>query len=229
MMLHIPEVLTKAQVAELRRAIDAADWVDGNATSGTQSALAKRNEQLPEGSEAARYAGEKILDALSRSPLFVTAALPQTVFPPLFNRYGGGQTFATHIDNSIRQSRDGSVRIRSDLSATLFLTEPEDYDGGELLVEDTYGVHEVKLPAGDMILYPASSLHQVTPVTRGARTSSFFWIQSLIRDDAKRALLFQMDIAIQQLAGKVGAGAGAPELVSLTGTYHSLLRMWAEL
>ena len=227
MMLHIPEVLTKAQVAELRRAIDAADWVDGNATSGTQSALAKRNEQLPEGSEAARYAGEKILDALSRSPLFVTAALPQTVFPTLFNRYGGGQTFATHIDNSIRQSRDGSVRIRSDLSATLFLTEPEDYDGGELLVEDTYGVHEVKLPAGDMILYPASSLHQVTPVTRGARTSSFFWIQSMIRDDARRALLFQMDIAIQQLSLKVGAGA--PELVSLTGTYHNLLRMWAEV
>ncbi len=227
MMLHIPEVLSKPQVAELRAAIDAADWVDGNATSGTQSALAKRNEQLPEGSEAARFAGEKILDALSRSPLFVTAALPQTVFPPLFNRYGGGQTFATHIDNSIRQSRDGSVRIRSDLSATLFLTEPEDYDGGELLVEDTYGVHEVKLPAGDLILYPASSLHQVTPVTRGARTSSFFWIQSMIRDDARRALLFQMDIAIQQLSLKVGAGA--PELVSLTGTYHNLLRMWAEV
>ena len=227
MMLHIPEVLTKAQVAELRRVIDAGDWVDGNATSGTQSALAKRNEQLSEGSEAARYAGEKILDALSRSPLFVTAALPQTVFPPLFNRYGGGQTFGTHIDNSIRQSRDGSVRIRSDLSATLFLTEPEDYDGGELLVEDTYGVHEVKLPAGDMILYPASSLHQVTPVTRGARTSSFCWIQSMIRDDARRALLFQMDIAIQQLSLKVGAGA--PELVSLTGTYHNLLRMWAEV
>lgn len=227
MMLHIPEVLTKTQVAELRAAVDAADWIDGNATSGTQSALAKRNEQLPEGSAAARFAGEKILDALSHSPLFVTAALPQTVFPPLFNRYGGGQTFATHIDNSIRQSRDGSVRIRSDLSATLFLTEPEDYDGGELLVEDTYGVHEVKLPAGDLILYPASSLHQVTPVTRGARTSSFFWIQSMIRDDARRALLFQMDIAIQQLSLKVGAGA--PELVSLTGTYHNLLRMWAEV
>ncbi|KQW73512.1 PKHD-type hydroxylase [Phenylobacterium sp. Root77] len=227
MMLHIPEVLTKAQVAELRQAIDAAPWVDGNATSGTQSALAKRNAQLPEGSQAAQFAGEKILDALSRSPLFVTAALPQTVFPPLFNRYGGGQTFATHVDNSIRQSRDGAVRIRSDLSATLFLTEPEDYDGGELLVEDTYGVHEVKLPAGDLILYPASSLHQVTPVTRGARTSSFFWIQSMIRDDARRALLFQMDIAIQQLSLKVGAGA--PELVSLTGTYHNLLRMWAEV
>lgn len=227
MMLHIPEVLTKAQVAELRAAIDAADWIDGNATSGTQSALAKRNEQLPEGSAAARFAGEKILDALSHSPLFVTAALPQTVFPPLFNRYGGGQTFGVHIDNSIRQSREGTVRIRSDLSATLFLTEPEDYDGGELLVEDTYGVHEVKLPAGDLILYPASSLHQVTPVTRGARTSSFFWIQSMIRDDARRALLFQMDIAIQQLSLKVGAGA--PELVSLTGTYHNLLRMWAEV
>lgn len=227
MMIHIPQVLTKDQVARLRALIDAAAWIDGNATSGAQSALAKRNEQLPEDSPAAKAAGEAILDALSANPLFVTAALPQTVFPPLFNRYGGGQTFGVHIDNSIRQSRDGTVRIRSDLSATLFLTEPEDYDGGELLVEDTYGVHEVKLPAGDMILYPASSLHQVTPVTRGARTSSFFWIQSLIRDDAKRALLFQMDIAIQQLAGKVGAGA--PELVSLTGTYHNLLRMWAEL
>lgn len=226
-MLHIPEVLTKAAVAELRQIIDAAEWVDGNATSGTQSALAKRNQQLPEGSPAAKAAGERILDALSRSPLFVTAALPQTVFPPLFNRYAGGETFGLHIDNSVRQSRDGAVRIRSDLSATLFLTEPEDYEGGELLVEDTYGAHEVKLPAGDMILYPASSLHQVTPVTRGARISSFFWIQSMVRDDARRALLFQMDIAIQQLAGKVGAGA--PELVSLAGAYHNLLRMWGEL
>ena len=227
MMIHIPEVLPKAAVAEIRQVIDAGEWIDGNATSGSQSALAKRNEQLAEGSQAAQVAGNRILDALAKSPLFVTAALPQTVFPPLFNRYGGGQTFGTHIDNSIRQTRDGSLRIRSDLSATLFLTEPDDYDGGELLVEDTYGVHEVKLPAGDMILYPASSLHQVTPVTRGARTSSFFWIQSMVREDSRRALLFQMDIAIQQLAGKVGAGA--PELVSLTGTYHNLLRMWAEV
>ncbi|MAK82710.1 Fe2+-dependent dioxygenase [Phenylobacterium sp.] len=227
MMLHIPEVLTKAQVADLRRLIDAGAWVDGNVTSGAQSALAKRNEQLPEASTEARQAGERILDALSRNPLFVTAALPQTVFPPLFNRYGGGQTFGLHIDNAVRQSGDGRVRIRSDLSATLFLTEPEDYDGGELLVEDTYGVHEVKLPAGDMILYPASSLHQVRAVTRGARVSSFFWIQSMIRDDAQRSLLFQMDIAIQQLAGKVGAGA--PELVALTGAYHNLLRMWGDL
>jgi PKHD-type hydroxylase len=227
MMLHIPEVLTKAQVADLRRLINAGAWVDGNVTSGAQSALAKRNEQLPEASPEARQAGERILDALSRNPLFVTAALPQTVFPPLFNRYGGGQTFGLHIDNAVRQSGDGRVRIRSDLSATLFLTEPEDYDGGELLVEDTYGVHEVKLPAGDMILYPASSLHQVRAVTRGARVSSFFWIQSMIRDDAQRSLLFQMDIAIQQLAGKVGAGA--PELVALTGAYHNLLRMWGDL
>ncbi len=227
MMLHIPEVLTKAEVADLRRLIDAGTWVDGNVTSGTQSALAKRNEQLPEASPEARAAGERILDALSRNPLFVTAALPQTVFPPLFNRYGGGQTFGLHVDNAVRQSRDGAVRIRSDLSATLFLTEPEDYDGGDLLVEDTYGVHEVKLPAGDMILYPASSLHQVSAVTRGARVSSFFWIQSMVREDAQRSLLFQMDIAIQQLAGKVGAGA--PELVSLTGAYHNLLRMWGDL
>ena len=227
MMLHIPEVLTKAEVADLRRLIDAGDWVDGNVTSGTQSALAKRNEQLPEAAPEARAAGERILDALSRNPLFVTAALPQTVFPPLFNRYGGGQTFGLHVDNAVRQSRDGAVRIRSDLSATLFLTEPDDYEGGELLVEDNYGVHEVKLPAGDMILYPASSLHQVSAVTRGARISSFFWIQSMVREDAQRSLLFQMDIAIQQLAGKVGAGA--PELVSLTGAYHNLLRMWGDL
>ncbi|HMO42338.1 MAG TPA: Fe2+-dependent dioxygenase [Phenylobacterium sp.] len=227
MMLHIPQVLTKAEVSRLRGLIDAGDWVDGNVTSGAQSALAKRNEQLPEGSPQARQAGEAILDALSRNPLFVTAALPQIVFPPLFNRYGGRQTFRVHVDNAVRQSADGRVRIRSDLSATLFLAEPEDYDGGELQVEDTFGLHEVKLPAGDMILYPASSLHQVTPVTRGVRVASFFWIQSMIRDDAQRTLLFQMDIAIQQLTGKVGPGA--PELVSLTGAYHNLLRMWGDL
>ncbi|RAK65001.1 Fe2+-dependent dioxygenase [Phenylobacterium kunshanense] len=227
MMLHIPEVLSKAKVAELRALIDAADWVDGNETSGSQSALAKRNAQLPEGSEAAVRAGEWILDALERSPLFVAAALPQVVFPPLFNRYAGGEAFGLHVDNSIRQSRDGRTRIRTDLSATLFLTEPEDYDGGVLVVEDTFGAHEVRLPAGDMILYPSSSLHEVTPVTRGARVCSFFWIQSLIREDARRELLFQMDLAIQQLGGRVGTDA--PELVSLTGAYHNLLRMWAEV
>ena len=228
MLLQIPEVFSKAEVAALRARLDAGPWADGNMTSGHQSATAKRNRQLPEDSDVAKEVSALIVQALNANPMFVAAALPHTIFPPLFNRYEGGGEFGLHVDNAIRQARGGgALRIRSDLSATLFLTEPEDYDGGELLVEDTYGVHEVKLPAGDMILYPASSLHQVTPVTRGARTSSFFWLQSLIRDDAQRALLVQMDIAIQQLAGKVGAGA--PELVSLTGTYHNLLRMWAEL
>lgn len=227
MMLHIPELLTKAQVAEIRGLIDAAAWIDGNATSGAQSALAKRNEQLPEDSAAARRAGEMVQDALARSPLFVSAALPQKVFPPLFNRYAGGQTFGVHVDNAIRQARNSDFRIRSDLSATLFLSEPEDYDGGELTVEDTYGAHQVKLPAGDMILYPASSLHQVTPVTRGTRVASFFWIQSLIRDDAKRTLLFDMDVSIQRLAIQLGQGEAS--VVALTGSYHNLLRMWAEV
>ncbi|HEY8615735.1 Fe2+-dependent dioxygenase [Phenylobacterium sp.] len=227
MMLHIPQVLSPDQVAELRALIDSAEWVDGNATSGRQSALAKRNLQLAEGSDAARAAGARVLDALERTPMFVAAALPQTVFPPLFNRYGGGHGFGVHVDNAIRQTRDGRTRIRSDLSATLFLTDPEAYDGGELQVEDTFGVHSVKLPAGDMVLYPASSLHEVTPVTRGERVSSFFWIQSMVRSDERRALLFQMDVAIQQLAARVGAGE--PELVSLTGSYHNLLRMWSEV
>jgi PKHD-type hydroxylase len=226
-MLHVPQVLTKAAAAEMRAMVEAGGWIDGNVTSGSQSALAKRNRQLPGDSEPARQAGDRILDALARNSLFVSAALPQQVFPPLFNRYGEGEAFGAHIDNAIRQTPAGDVRIRSDLSATLFLTEPEDYEGGELLVEDTYGLHEVKLPAGDLILYPASSVHQVTPVTRGVRTSSFFWIQSLIRDDGRRALLFQMDVAIQQLSAKVGGSA--PELISLTGTYHNLLRMWAEV
>ena len=225
MLLHIPAVFTKDEVARLRSVLDAGPWADGNMTSGHQSATAKQNRQLPEDCAEAKEMSALVTQALYAHPMFMSAALPHTLFPPLFNRYEGGDTFGLHVDNAIRQR--GNMRIRSDLSATLFLTEPEDYDGGELLVEDTYGVHEVKLPAGDLILYPASSLHQVTPVTRGARTSSFFWIQSMIRDDARRALLFQMDIAIQQLSLKVGAGA--PELVSLTGTYHNLLRMWAEV
>lgn len=227
MMLHVPGVLSPAQVAELRAQIDAAPWEDGNATSGAQSAMAKNNRQLPEESEAARKAGAAVRDALTKSPLFMSAALPHTVYPPLFNRYGIGHGFGDHIDNALRFQRDQNVRIRTDLSATLFLCDPDDYDGGELFVEDTYGVHEVKLPAGDLILYPASSLHRVAGVTRGERVASFFWIQSLIRDDAKRALLFDMDLAIQALAG--AAGQDAPAIVSLTGSYHNLLRMWAEL
>ena len=227
MMLHIPELLTKAQVRELRALIDAADWTDGNATSGTQSALAKRNQQLPEGSAAAKAAGEAILDALSRSPLFVTAALPQTVFPPLFNRYEGGEMFGMHVDNSVRQSRDGQVRIRSDLSATVFLTEQEEYDGGELTIEGQFGEQKVKLPAGHMILYPASSLHRVTPVTRGERIASFFWIQSMVRDEPARRSLFELDLSIQKLATRLGLGD--PEVVALTGIYHNLLRRYAEV
>jgi len=226
MMLQIPEVLTRDEVARMRALIDAADWADGNVTSGFQSALAKQNRQLPENSAAAREAGAVILVALERNPLFVSAALPAKIYPPLFNRYGVGDGFGDHIDNAIRQSRDGQVRIRTDLSATLFLTDPDDYDGGELTVDDTYGVHQVKLAAGDMILYPASSLHRVEAITRGARVSSFFWIQSLVREDAKRALLLDMDMAIQRAGATLGQGDGA--IVSLTGVYHNLLRLWAE-
>jgi PKHD-type hydroxylase len=227
MMLHVPGVLSADEVAALRALIDAGPWEDGNATSGKQSALAKANLQLPEASDVARRAGVQVREAVTRSALFMAAALPHTVYPPLFNRYGPGQTFGDHVDNALRFQRHQDIRIRTDLSATLFLAEPHDYDGGELVVEDAYGAHSVKLPAGDLILYPASSVHRVTPVTRGARVASFFWIQSLVRDDARRALLFDMDVAIQTLAQD--AGLGAPAIVSLTGTYQNLLRMWAEL
>ncbi len=206
--------------------MDQAEWVDGNVTSGHQSALAKNNMQLPEESEVARSLGEFIQDALGMSLLFISAALPLKVFPPLFNRYECGQAFGTHVDNAIRQLRGTNFRIRSDLSATLFLSEPEDYEGGVLTIEDTYGTQEVKLPAGSMVLYPASSLHHVTPVTRGARVSSFFWIQSMVRNDAHRTLLFQLDNAIQKLTAD--RGGKDPEVISLTGIYHNLLRMWAD-
>ncbi len=225
-MIHVPGVLTKAQVQDLRRVIDAGEWVDGNETSGAQAALAKNNRQLRDHSPAAREAGEAIRKALLGNSLFFAAALPAKLFPALFNRYGEGQTFAPHIDNAVRYQTDGAP-VRTDLSATLFLCEPEDYDGGDLVVEDTYGAHEVKLPAGDLILYPASSVHHVTPITRGARTASFFWVQSMIRDDGQRALLFSMDVAIQQLAARVGQSD--PQIVTLTGAYHNLLRRWAEV
>jgi PKHD-type hydroxylase len=227
MMLHVPGVLTPAQVAEMRTFIDAASWEDGNTTSGKQSRLAKQNLQLPEASDAARKAGAQVREAVTRSQLFMAASLAHTVYPPLFNRYGPGNTFGDHVDNAMRFQRDQNIRVRTDLSATLFLSDPDEYDGGELVVEDTYGSHEVKLPAGDLILYPAASLHRVMPITRGERVASFFWVQSLIRDDAKRALLFDLDVAIQTLAQD--AGLGAPAIVSLTGTYQNLLRMWAEL
>jgi PKHD-type hydroxylase len=226
MLLHIPEVLSAEQVAEARRLLDQADWIDGRVTAGHQSARAKDNMQLPEDSPAARQLGDFILAALQRNPLFISAALPLRVFPPLFNRYQGGQSFGTHVDNAIRQVSGTNHRIRTDLSATLFLAAPEEYDGGELVVEDTYGVHSVKLPAGHMALYPSTSLHHVRAVTRGARIASFFWIQSMIRDDGERTLLFDLDSAVQQLTRQ---SAEHPVAVQLTGVYHNLLRRWAEL
>lgn len=227
MLLSLPSILSRQAVAEMRAAIDAAEWVDGNVTSGAQSALAKRNLQLPENSPAARKAGEQILDALEKTPLFVAAALPLKVFPPLFNRYGEGNSFGMHVDNALRVRRDNGFRIRTDLSATLFLSEPDEYDGGELIIEDNYGAHAVKLNAGDMVLYPASSLHRVEPITRGARVSSFFWIQSMVREDAKRTLLFDMDMSIQSLAAELGQGH--PQVIALTGVYHNLLRTWIDV
>jgi PKHD-type hydroxylase len=226
MLIAIPDVLDAGGVARIRALIDGADWVDGNVTSGAQSALAKRNEQLPEDSDAAKRAGDIVLDALGRSPLFVAAALPLKVFPPLFNRYAGGQAFGMHIDNAIRIRRGTDFRIRSDLSATLFLEPPEAYEGGELVIEDQFGVQSVKLPAGHMLLYPASSLHRVEPVTQGTRTASFFWIQSMIRDDGARRILFDLDSAVQSVAATQGQGDAA--VVQLTGVYHNLLRRWAE-
>lgn len=229
MMVRIPDLLTREQVADFRRKLDAADWVDGKVTAGHQSARAKNNRQLAEDNPLARALGDLILDALARSPLFISAALPLKIFPPLFNRYAGGEAFGAHVDNAIRPIRGTPHRIRSDLSATLFLADPEEYDGGELVVEDTYGTHRVKLAAGDMILYPASSLHHVTPVTRGARLASFFWIQSMVRDDGERSLLYALDNAIQKVAASEDAGdsRGAAS-VELTNVYHNLIRRWAD-
>lgn len=226
MLLAIPSVLTADQLAETRRLLDAAVWVDGRVTAGHQSARSKDNEQLPEQSEAAQNLGTMIVDALSRNALFISAALPSKVFPPLFNRYSGGQSFGTHVDNAIRQVTGTPHRVRTDLSATLFLSEPDQYDGGELVVEDTYGVQSVKLPAGQLILYPASSLHHIRPVTRGVRLASFFWVQSMVRDDGQRTLLFDLDVGIQRIGAE---GADHPAAVHLTGVYHNLLRRWADV
>eukprot|EP01043_Picozoa_sp_COSAG02_P036741 COSAG02_NODE_2711_length_8184_cov_2.388002_8_plen_207_part_01 len=198
MMVHIPNVLNAEQVARCRAVMEQAGWVDGRITAGHQSAQVKNNLQLPESSPEARELGDMVLNALSRNNLFMSAVLPKQVFPPLFNRYDAGMTFGSHVDNAIRAG--AGVRIRTDVSSTLFISGPDDYDGGELVVEDTYGTHTVKLPAGDMIVYPATSLHHVTPITRGARIASFFWTQSMIRDESKRSLLFDMDMAIIKLS-----------------------------
>lgn len=226
MLIAIPELLSADEVADIRALIDAAEWIDGNATSGPQSALAKRNEQLPEDGDTAKRAGRMILEALGRSPLFFASALPLKIFPPLFNRYGAGQEFDTHVDNAIRLKRGSDFRIRSDLSITVFLEAPENYDGGELLVEDHYGVQRVKLAAGHAVLYPSSSLHRVTPVTRGTRVASFFWLQSMIRDAEERRILFDLDRSVQRLTGELGGKDRS--VIELTGVYHNLLRRWAD-
>jgi len=230
MLLRIPDLLTPEQVVQARQILDQAEWVDGRVTAGHQSAQAKDNLQIAEGSAAGRELGEMIVKALGQNALFLSAALPLRVFPPLFNRYSGGQSFGTHVDNAIRQVPGSPHRIRTDISATLFFAEPDEYDGGELSIEDTYGVHRIKLPAGHMVLYPATSLHHVTPVTRGARTCSFFWIQSMLRDDGQRSLLFDLDLAIQRLGRDLPEQPVAQQTaVQLTGVYHNLLRQWSEM
>lgn len=226
MLLCVPEVLSKAEVARFRARLETAEWVDGAATAGEQSRLVKRNAQVREGSAAAVELGEAVLDALGRAPDFVSAALPLKTFPPLFNRYAGGDAFGAHIDNAIRPVRGTAVRVRTDLSCTLFLSEPDDYDGGELVIEGAFGAQAVKLGAGDLVLYPGTSLHQVTPVTRGARVAAFFWVQSMVRDDTERTLLFDLDQAIR--AHVAGHGAGHPLSVRLTGVYHNLVRRFAD-
>ena len=226
MLLQVPDVLTTEQVAHCRQTLDAADWADGRITAGYQSAQAKHNQQLPEDSPVARQLGDLVLAALQQSSLFISAALPLKVFPPLFNRYAGGHSFGSHVDNAIRPVAGTPHRVRTDLSATLFLSEPAEYDGGELVVEDTFGTHSVKLAAGSMILYPASSLHLVQPLTRGVRTASFFWIQSMVRDDGKRTLLYDLDRAVQQTHRDL---PDSPAAVQLTGVYHNLLRRWADV
>jgi PKHD-type hydroxylase len=229
MLTCVPNVLGKDEVADFRRIMDASTWEDGRSTAGAQSALVKSNEQLPPDSDVARKLGNRIVSALTSNPSFISAAIPLHIFPPLFNRYAAadGHHFGIHVDNAVRGDRLTGLRIRTDLSVTLFLSEPDEYDGGELVVEDLYGSHEVKLPAGDLVVYPASNLHMVTPVTRGVRVASFFWLQSMIRDAHARSLIFDLDNAIQALVLRLGRDD--PETVKLTGVYHNLIRVWAEV
>lgn len=222
MLLSIPDILTADQAARFRERLAGADWADGRVTAGHQSARAKDNAQLPESSAVARELGDAVVDAVGRSATFFAAALPKRIFPPLFNRYAGGQSFGYHVDNAIRYDRGAPVR--TDLSATLFLSEPDSYDGGELEIEDTFGTQRIKLQAGALVLYPGTSLHKVLPVTRGERLASFFWIQSLVREDAQRRLAFELDVAIRRLTQDVPEH---PALVQLTGVYHNLLRRWS--
>jgi len=224
LLLHIPDVLTREQVVAFRRELDAADWIDGRGTVGPQGAQVKQNRQLPELSPVGQRLGRTVLEALGRHPLFVSAVLPLRTSPPLFNRYEGGEHYGLHIDGAMRAIAGTDRCLRTDVSSTLFLSDPDDYEGGELVIVDTYGKHEAKLPAGDLIVYPATSLHRVEPVTNGVRTSSFFWTQSMIPDDGRRTMLFELDRNIQKLRGRIGDG---DEIVALTGHYHNLVRQWA--
>jgi PKHD-type hydroxylase len=226
MLVHIPDLLNEAELATCRDRLGGAEWLDGRITAGPQAARAKRNRQLAETSAEARALGPMIVGALERNSLFLSAALPRQVFPPLFNRYAAGMDFGNHVDNAIRTIPGTPHRLRTDISATVFLSDPESYDGGELVIEDSYGLHRAKLPAGDLVLYPATSLHRVTPVTRGERLAAFFWVQSLVKDDGERSLLFELDTAIRQLGHRLPED---PALVSLTGCYHNLLRRWVEM
>ena len=226
MLVHVPGVLAPDQVAEMRRRLDGSDWVDGRATVGLQGAQVKRNRQLDEFSPLGMELGRQVLAALARHPLYVSAALPMRHMPPLFNRYEGGEHYGLHVDGSVRQVPGTTLQMRTDLSCTLFLSSPEDYDGGELVIVDTYGTHDVKLPAGDLLLYPSTSQHRVEPVTRGARVASFFWVQSLVRDAWRRHMLFDLDQNIQSLREQLG---DVEAVVGLTGHYHNLLRQWSEL
>jgi len=226
MLIQIAEVFSAAEAAQIRQRLEQADWVDGRVTAGHQSAQVKHNRQLPEQHPLAQELGELILQRLSANNLFMSAALPRKIFPPLFNRYEGGESFGYHVDNAVRVVPGTSERVRTDLSATLFFSDPDTYDGGELVVDDTYGPRSVKLPAGHLVLYPGTSLHKVNPVTRGARISAFFWMQSVVREDSQRNLLLDMDVAIQRLNQDA---AGHPSIVQLTGIYHNLLRRWADV
>lgn len=225
MLVKIPALLSKAEVTHCRSILEAADWVDGKVTAGYQSARNKNNIQLAEHSEAAKQLGDIILAALANSNLFMSAALPLKIFPPLFNCYQGGHSFGVHVDNAIRQVKGTAIKVRTDLSMTLFLSEPDEYDGGELVIEDTYGTQSIKLDAGDIILYPSTSLHRVTPVTKGRRLASFFWLQSMVASDEKRTLLYDMDMSIQNLSQ---GNEDHPAIIQLTGVYHNLLRQWAQ-
>ena len=225
MHLHIPGVLNAGQLAECRKALTSADWTDGKATAGYLSSRVKDNVQLPEGHPVARHLGEVILNVLDGNQLFISAALPLKVVPPLFNRYAGGQSYGGHIDGAVRPVFGTPHRVRTDLSATLFLAPPEDYEGGELVIEEGSGERRVKLPAGDMLLYSGTSVHRVEPVMRGARLAAFFWVQSMVRDDAKRAILFELDTALQRLGHDT---PGHPSLVQIAGCYHNLLRLWCD-